>query len=352
MRRPIFLFALLFSATAASSETLPLDEKLDKLIRQSLPVCEDTKIARATLPAALPSGLSGSLIRVDSSRPACAGQYVAVTTTSGTFYLGTPWFLEDADGATLEEKLKSFTWKHMKENFAPTIDRQRTAAGLYRVTLLQLTERGKVPLEGEIDPQGKVFFPGRFRLASADAAGVRLKAFEPFLANAPARGAAKPEVTIVEFSDFQCPSCKRAAHYGEGIVARFQDRVRYIRYDLPLMTSHPWALSAAMAGRAVYRQKPDLFWQFKKQIYENQDKLTAFTIDDFTRAFAQDHDLDLARYDGDVTSQEIRDALLKGVGTAFSNEVRATPTYMVNGVFVDAGDDGQALAAYVEKLLR
>src|SRR2546430_10287302 len=52
------------------------------------------------------------------------------------------------------------------------------------------------------------------------------------------------------------------------ILAAHGDAVRYIRFDMPLITIHPWAFSAAVAGRAIYRQNPDLFWKFKEQIYE------------------------------------------------------------------------------------
>jgi protein-disulfide isomerase len=118
------------------------------------------------------------------------------------------------------------------------------------------------------------------------------------------------------------------------------------------MSVHPWALPAAVAGRAVWRQKPDLFWTYKEKVYENQEKLSAFTIDEFTRGFAQDHELDMAKYDADVKSPELAASIVNGVGTAFSNDVRATPTYFVNGAVVDPGNEGKKLAEYVSSLLK
>jgi protein-disulfide isomerase len=73
---------------------------------------------------------------------------------------------------------------------------------------------------------------------------------------------------------------------------------------------------------------------------------------DWARAFAQDHDLDLAKYDADLNSEAIKSDILKGAAVALSNDVRATPTYMVNGAMVDAGDDGKALAEYVDTLIK
>jgi protein-disulfide isomerase len=357
MKKPLILLAALVAATGSfAQEQKPaetkLDEKTEQLVRQSLPLCADMKITRSDLPQKLPTGLSGVIVRVESARAACEGQYLLATAPSGDFYLGLPWMLGEVEGTTIEDKLKTFAWTRLQENFVPVVDRQRTRNGLLRVTMQEMTEHGKVPLEGEIDVDGKVFFVGHFHTATNDPAAARLKAFESLLATAPTRGASKPDVTVVEFSDFECPSCKRASTYLDPIMEKYGDRVRYIRYDLPLLTTHPWAFAAAAAGRAIYKQKPAAFWDFKKQIYENQDKLTAFTLDDFARGFAQDHELDMKQYDADIASSSVRDELLKAVGAAFSNDIRATPTYMINGVFVDAGDEGKALEPYITSLLK
>lgn len=357
MKNTLLALAAILAATSLCAQeaekTLPLDEKTEKLVRMSVPYCLDMKLSRADLGAKLPARMTGALIRVEAPRTACNGQYLMAIAPTGDFYLGLPWILgEDVQGANLAEKLKNFAWTRMQENFIPTIERERTRNGLLRVTMMEMTERGNIPIEGELDQDGKVFFVGHFHAANTDLAAARIKAFEPHIAASPARGGAKPEVTIVEFSDFECPSCKRASGYVDPIVEKYGDRVRYIRFDVPLVTMHPWALSAAIAGRAIYRQKPDVFWLYKKQVYENQDKLTAFTLDDFARGFAQDHELDMKRYDADIASSEIRDELLKGVGAAFSNDVRATPTYMINGTYVDPGDDGKALDTYVGNLLK
>ncbi|HWW62714.1 MAG TPA: thioredoxin domain-containing protein [Thermoanaerobaculia bacterium] len=339
-----------FAADAPAKPASP-SEKIDRLIRDSLPNCADAKITLGELPVKLPLNFNGNVVRVESEHGSCTGQYVSVSTPSGGYFFGIPWFLTDEDGKTIEERLKTFTWKNLQENMTPVVDRNRTPYGLFKVTLMQQTERGKIPMEGEVDPDGRVFFFGHFRPMTADVRNERTKAFEPFVANAPKKGAEKAQVTVIEFSDFECPSCKHASGYLEPILAKHGDQVRYVRFDLPLVTHHPWAFAAAMAGRAVYRQKPEAFWDFKKAVYENQDKLTSFTFDDFARGFAQDHELNLEKYDADLASDAVREEILKGVGAAFSNDIRATPTYVVNGTLVDAGEGGKDLAKYVESLL-
>jgi hypothetical protein len=296
-------------------------------------------------------GIFATLVEVKSDDHSCAGQYLAATTTSGGVFFGSAWFIADSEGATPEDKLRNFLWRGMQRHFTPVIDKNRTPYGTQKVVLVETTEYGKIPLEGELDPSGRVFFYGRFRPAASDAATERMRTLAPFTTVAPARGAEKPVVTVVEFSDFECPSCKRSAAYVDPIIASRGDKVRHIRYDLPLIMMHPWAFGASIAGRAIYHQKPELFWEYKKQVYANQDKLNAFTIDQFTRGFAEDNGLDMTRYDAEIASPALRDELLKSIGAAFSNNIRMTPTYLVNGVDVDPGEDGKKLAEHVEKLL-
>jgi len=346
-----------FAASAVLADDVPapkkLDPKLENLVREAVMSCKEMTLSQEDSPLSLPSDFTSTMVKISSPRSVCETTVIGVKSRSGGVYVGVPWMIKEAEGKTLEEKLKNFTWTNMHTNFEPQIDRRNpTADGLFKVTLLETTERGKLPMEGEVDPLGNVFFLGHFRRPNDDVRAVRLKALEPFIAQAPTEGSSKPSVTVIEFSDFQCPSCQHAAGFLDPILSKYSEKVRYVRYDLPLMSVHPWAFSAAVAGRAIYRQNPTAFWAFKKQVYENQPTLSAFMIDDFARNFAKDHDLDMKKYDADVASAEIGAELLKAEGAAFSNDIRSTPTYLVNGRIVDAGEGGKALEEYVAGLLK
>lgn len=345
---------LIFSALALVALPLyavDIDPKLDAAVRAALPICSDGTVRYEELQVELPRGFKGAVVRVDSASGACASQLAAILSPTGEYFLGSPWPIASEPGTTIEEKLKSFTWRNMRENMSPVVDRSKpTSSGLYPATLTQTTEAGAMPLVGEVDRDGKMFFFGHFRPASGDVRAARSKAFDAFLANAPTKGNADAAVTIIEFSDFQCPACRNASTWVDSIIARHGDKVRYVRYDLPL-TGHAWAFPAALAGRAIHRQKPDLFWDYKKQVYDNQATMNAFTFWDWARAYAEDHELDMKRYDADLANQQIRNEILRGAGVALTNDVRATPSYMVNGAAVDAGHDGKALAAYVDSLI-
>ncbi|HYS55320.1 MAG TPA: thioredoxin domain-containing protein [Thermoanaerobaculia bacterium] len=352
------ILALAFALGAVAQEPPeppppPLGDRAEKLIKNALPTCsEKVEMTRAALVHKLPINMSGNVIQLKSDRQTCAGQWVAIVSREGGFYLGVPWFIEGVSGPTTEMKLKKFAWENLQQSYDPVIDRKPTREGLYKVTMLQTTERGKVPMVGEIDATGKIFFFGHFYPIGEDIRESRLKSFQPFLDKSPFTGSARPAVTVVEFSDFECPSCQRASGFVKPILEKYSDQVRYVRFDLPLLTIHPWAFAAAVAGRAIWQQKPDAFWEFKKQVYANQDKLTAFTFDEFARGFVEDHDLDVKKYDADIASADIQSTILGGVGAAFSNDVRATPTYLVNGTYVDPGPEGKALESYVAGLIK
>lgn len=345
------LLSLLTLVVCAAAFAADVDPKLDRAIRESLPVCGDAKVTYEELPVRLPARFTGTVVKVESENHGCDGQFAAVVSPVGNLFLGSPWPIGDEEGKTPPEKLKNFTWRNMQQNVEVVIDfPKRTVDGLYRATLLQTTEYGKMPLQGLIDQDGKVFFFGDFRPMSGDVRTTRMKAFDPYVSQSPAKGPSSAKVTVVEFSDFQCPSCMRASGYADALLAKYGDKVRYVRYDLPL-SGHAWAFPAALAGRAIYRQNPELFWEYKKQVYANQSGMNTFAFWDWARGFAEDHDLDLAKYDADLNSQEIKDLLLKGAGFALGNEVRGTPSYMVNGSMVEEGKEGAALIAYVGKLL-
>ena len=362
MKKTLLAFLAVFAATAAfaaadpQSDEMqppknPPDAKLEKMIKDALPVCEGLKLKYGEMVHTLPENLKGIVVVTESPRASCVGQFLVVTSRQGGFYFGVPWFLDDEKEGTVEEKLKHFTTNHMQQYFTPVVDHTPTRDGLLKVTLLQTTEQGKLPLEGEIDPQGKVFFFGHFRSMNEDVKAGRMKAFEPFIAHSPVTGGASPKVTVIEFSDFECPSCQHASGYLPKLITKYGDKIRYVRYDLPLVSMHPWAFAAAVAGRAVYYQNPELFWEYKHFIYENQEKLNAFTIDDFARGFAQSHDLDLKKYDADINDETLKNEILKGVAVAFSNDIRATPTYIVNGILVDAGVEGKGLDDYIASII-
>lgn len=340
--------AVLLSGRAYAADPAPLFS--DTFLRSALPNCAaENTIKQTPFSRTLPSGMSGALVTVESKGGRCDGQYLAVRSRNGNFFFGRPWLLEGA--GTPEQKIKSFAWENFQEAVTPQILPAKSPDGLLNAKLDQTTEYGTFAIKGQLDPAATIFFPGEFRPLTDDQPRHRLEQLAPLILLAPSTGPADAEVSIVEFSDFQCPSCKHATTYLEPLLKSMQGKIRYTRIDLPLIANHPWAFSAAVAGRAVHRQNPGAFWLYKKAIYDNQADLNSFTLADFARNFAADHDLDLKKFDEDVNSENVRAEILDGIGTAVMLQVQATPSFMVNGVLVDPGRDGKSLEEYIGKEL-
>jgi len=104
------------------------------------------------------------------------------------------------------------------------------------------------------------------------------KAFDPVpkkveLGNAPSEGASNPKVTLVEFSDFQCPFCIRAYPTVKKILDTYKNEVRLYYKQYPLTNLHPFAQKAAEASLCVLEQGgQDKFWKFHNKLFELQSQ--------------------------------------------------------------------------------
>jgi protein-disulfide isomerase len=149
---------------------------------------------------------------------------------------------------------------------------------------------------------------------------------------APSLGPENAPVTVVIFSDFQCPMCKQEADViHKQITAAFPDKVRVYFRDFPLEQLHNWAVPAAIAGRCVYKLNPAAFWDYHDWIYENQNYIGLDNLNSKVQEFATSKGLDgmmLSRcIENKTTAPEVNASM--AVGNALS--LNATPTIFING---------------------
>jgi len=109
------------------------------------------------------------------------------------------------------------------------------------------------------------------------------------LINQPAKGPADAPVTIVEFGDFQCPTCAQIYPTLKKLMAERKD-VRLVFKDLPLVNKHDWAYAAAVAGQCALQQSPEAFWALHDFFFENQDKLNVQNLDARLDRWAESRD--------------------------------------------------------------
>lgn len=143
--------------------------------------------------------------------------------------------------------------------------------------------------------------------------------------NSPSKGAKNAKVTVVEFSDFQCPFCSKGKDIVDQLLKLYPNDVKVVFKNLPL-DFHPEALPAAKAAMAAGKQGK--FWEMHDYLFDNQKSLKS----DFYPEAAKKLNLDVAKFNTDMGSKEIEDAVKADLEQAKSLGVQGTPNFYVNGV--------------------
>ena len=91
--------------------------------------------------------------------------------------------------------------------------------------------------------------------------------------DAPSLGDPKAPITLVEFSDIQCPVCRSLHDVLRGLLPKYPG-VRVVFKDFPLDQIHPWARTAAIAGRCAFQLDPAAFWKMYDLIYDSQEVIS------------------------------------------------------------------------------
>jgi protein-disulfide isomerase len=158
----------------------------------------------------------------------------------------------------------------------------------------------------------------------------------------PSRGKTSAKVTVVEFSDFQCPFCSRAVPAVDELEKKHGKDVRVVWKHMPL-SFHPNAMPAALAAEAAREQGK--FWEMHDKLFANQASLS----DAAYEQFARDLGLDLQRFQAARAAPATRKRVEDDMAAAAAAGVTGTPTFIVNGEPV-VGSNG--LATAVEKQLK
>ncbi len=147
--------------------------------------------------------------------------------------------------------------------------------------------------------------------------------------NGPSRGAADAPVTVVEFSDLQCPHCKEAQPTIDKLMAE-EKNARLVFQNFPLQ-SHDWAIKAAEYGDCIGRTSPDAFWKFVNSVYAAQTDITATNADEKLTALAEQAGAKGADTATCAAKPETLSRVQHSVALGASLEVTGTPTLFVNG---------------------
>ena len=202
------------------------------------------------------------------------------------------------------------------------------AEGLAEVDVLLSNAQGQSATTLFVTPDGKHALTGEIMPFGAKPYETAKEALLKGI-NGPARGPEKASVTIVEFSDLQCPHCKDAQPVIEKLLAD-EPNARFVFQNYPL-PMHNWAAKAAYYADCVGRSSNEAFWKFVQGTFDQQANLTESNADEKLTAIADTSGVKGADIAVCAAKPETKSRVDKSVALGTSVGVTGTPTVYVNG---------------------
>jgi protein-disulfide isomerase len=155
------------------------------------------------------------------------------------------------------------------------------------------------------------------------------------------RGEPAAPLTLVEYGDFECPSCIQA--YGEvrEVESRFGPRLRVVFRHFPLSEWHPSAFDAARAAEAAGSQGK--FWQMHDRLFEAEGDLSGLAL----RDYAVEVGLDVAQFERELAGDAYSDQVTADRESAERSGAPGTPAFFVGGTLYDGPFDADSLTAAI-----
>ncbi len=140
-------------------------------------------------------------------------------------------------------------------------------------------------------------------------------------------------VTIVEYSDFQCPFCQRGSDTVMKVMEAYGDKVKLVFKHLPLESKHPNARRGSEYFEAIAMQDEDKAYKFKKLVFDNQQE-TYGDAEKLYEGLAKKVGANMSKLKSDLKdkSDEIADIIDKDIQEASKFGFQGTPGYLINGV--------------------
>ncbi len=139
-------------------------------------------------------------------------------------------------------------------------------------------------------------------------------------------------VVLVEFSDFECPYCKEEAKViRENLTQTYPKDVRLYYMDYPLESLHPWAKDASLAGRCIFHQNANVFWDYHDWIFAHQEEITPDNLKAKVVEFATPKGVDGPQLTKCIETRATEDEINKTKAMGHAVDVTSTPTLYVNG---------------------
>ena len=217
-------------------------------------------------------------------------------------------------------------------------------SGLSEVPIDVKSPEGSDTVKMYLTKDGRYLLRGELNDLTADPLAANIAKFN--LTNAPVFGDPKATITIVEYSDFECPVCRSLHDVLRGLLPKYP-QVKVVFKDFPLEALHPWARTAAIAGRCAYQQDPKAFWKLYDLIYDNQEVISASNAWDKMLEYAGRSGLNVDSFKSCMSSPQVSGEVDASLTNGKELDVRSTPTVFVNGRRIN-GADPHVLQQYID----
>lgn len=189
--------------------------------------------------------------------------------------------------------------------------------GQQQQMVLYVAPDEKYAFTGEIIPFGADPFAAARQQLAASTTGI-------------ARGPANASLTIVEFSDLECPHCKQAQPVIEKLMGDFPN-ARLVFQQFPIESAHPWAFKAASWAQCIGQENKGSFWKFVNGIYDDQLAIDAQNADAKMKEHATAAGADATKAAACASSPDTAKAVHESFDLGKGVGVTGTPTVFLNG---------------------
>lgn len=218
------------------------------------------------------------------------------------------------------------------------------SSGILETSIEVKTPDGSQSVKMYITKDGRYLIRGEISDLTTDPLAETIARIQT--AGAPALGDPSAPITLVEYSDFECPVCRGLHDALRSMLANYP-QVKVVFKDFPLDSLHPWARTAALAGRCAYQQDPKAFWKLYDLIYDNQDIISVSNVWDKMVDYAGRSGLNTETFKACLTGPQAAADVDASIANGNLLEVHSTPTIFINGRRI-VGADPHVIQQYID----
>lgn len=161
------------------------------------------------------------------------------------------------------------------------------------------------------------------------------------------KGSEDKKVTIVNYSDLQCPACKSYEPIINEVIDLYGDKITFVYRHFPLKQIHPNAEMAAKVAESAAKQ--DKFWEMKEILFDKQSEWAdEEDPKELFKKYAETLELDISKFEEDLNSEEVKNKVDSDNNSALAMGLRGTPTFIINGKIIESPQSVEAFKSIID----